>query len=192
MQTASLGGQASAGVGIWTAVSSTVAAVASGKVVGATGAAGIMKAFAWAGSAVGGGAVTGIGVVGGAGGALGSFVANKTIFADSPWDGDDQRTRKQGSRAGTQVGAAVATAASVGAVVAGAAPGTAGAAAITSGLAYVGSLVGGGMLAGSATVIAAPMLAALGTGALVHYMVPTGWLWGSKGSVKPEVSASSK
>ncbi|WP_084184691.1 hypothetical protein [Desulfonatronum thiodismutans] len=57
----------------------------------------------------------------------------------------------------TAGGSVAGAAGGIGGVVAGAATGTSGAVAITSGLSAVGSVVGGGMLAGLVTVAAAPI-----------------------------------
>ena len=67
-------------------------------------------------------------------------------------------------------GAATGAGAAAGGVVAGAAAGTSGAAAITSGLAAVGSVVGGGMVAGIAVCMAAPV-AGLGAGYGVYWLI---------------------
>ena len=70
----------------------------------------------------------------------------------------ENKTSELGAIASTLTGATAGTVAGVSGVVAGAASGTAGAAALTSGLATVGSVVGGGMLAGICTVAAAPLV----------------------------------
>ncbi|KAI9006815.1 major facilitator superfamily domain-containing protein [Hyaloraphidium curvatum] len=146
----------------------TMTAAGAGAFTAATGGAGMMSTLATVGGAVGGGAVAGLGILGGAGGGIGAFVANSTIFADSPEDSQEERNRKEAGRVGSTVGAVAGTAASLVAVSAAAAAGTAGGAALTSGLAGIGAVVGGGMAVGAATVMAAPAVIALGVGALFY------------------------
>ncbi len=67
---------------------------------------------------------------------------------------DETKSREKGAAVATGAGAVAGATAGVCGVVGGAASGTAGAAALTSGLAAVGSVVGGGMLAGIITIAA--------------------------------------
>lgn len=69
----------------------------------------------------------------------------------------EEKSSETGAIVSTLSGGAAGTVSAVCGVVAGAAEGTAGAAALTSGLATVGSLIGGGMFAGICVVAAAPV-----------------------------------
>lgn len=158
--TAPVLGSAAAGAGM--------AAAGAGAFTAATGGAGMMSTLATVGSAVGGGAMAGIGVIGGAGGGLATIIANNTIFSDKPEDDASEKRRKDAGRVGTTIGAAAGTAGALTMVVTSAAAGTAGGAAITSGLAGIGAILGGGMVAGAATVVAAPAVIALGIGSLFY------------------------
>lgn len=77
---------------------------------------------------------------------------------------------KRAAAVSTATGGTAGGVAAVSGVVVGAAEGTAGAAALTSGLATVGSIAGGGMFAGICIVAAAPIIGgALGYGAYRLY-----------------------
>lgn len=151
-------------------VSTTAVGAAAGiGVVSAFGAAaglsgpGIMSGLATAGGAVGTGAVGGL-VVLGAAPAVPAVVVMQIALRDDPRLSDGDRMARRAGRASSAVGAVGASAAGVGAVsVAGVTAGLSGAG-ITSGLAAIGATVGGGMLAGSTIVIAAPAIAAAGLG----------------------------
>jgi hypothetical protein len=118
-------------------------------VTGASGAS-IMGTLASAGAIVGGGVVAGVGIIAGSAGVGAASVLNDTIFDES-----------EEAQIGTYTGAAVGTAGSLGALaIAGAGP---------SGLAAIGSLVGGGMAAGAVGLIAAPIVGAVLVGAATYF-----------------------
>jgi hypothetical protein len=75
----------------------------------------------------------------------------------------DKRKKNEeiAKNASLAAGAVAGGTAAVGGVITGAATGTAGAAALTSGLATVGTIIGGGMFAGIAVVAAAPIAGAV-------------------------------
>lgn len=152
-------------------VGSAAAAAAAGGVglVSAAGAAaglsgaGVMSGLATAGGVVGGGAVAGLAVLGAAPG-IASAAIMQVALADDECLSDAERGSRAAGRKASVAGAAVGTAAGVGAVSAtGVVAGLSGAG-ITSGLAAVGATFGGGMVAGSAAVIAAPAVAAAALG----------------------------
>lgn len=151
-------------------VSSTAAGAAAGiGVVSSAGAAaglsgpGVMSGLAAAGGTVGGGAVAGLVVLGALPGAA-SVVAMNVALRDDPTLLESERDSRRDGRASSAVGAVGGTAAGIGAVsAAGVTAGLSGAG-ITSGLAAIGATVGGGMVAGSAIVIAGPAVAAAGLG----------------------------
>lgn len=125
------------------------AGVVGSTVVGASGAS-IMSILATAGAVVGGGVVAGVGLVAGGAGAGAAKLLNDTTFKND-----------KGAKVGTYAGAAAGTATSLGTLaVAGAGP---------SGLAAIGSIVGGGMAAGAVAVLAAPVVGAAAVGAAVYF-----------------------
>ena len=132
------------------AASTVIAAGAVGTaVVGASGAS-IMSTLAATGAAVGGGVVAGVGIVAGSAGLGAAKLLNNTAFKDD-----------KEARIGTYSGAAAGTLTSLGALAtAGAGP---------TGLAAIGSVVGGGMAAGAVILLAAPIVGAVAIGAFVHY-----------------------
>lgn len=118
-------------------------------VVGASGTS-IMSTLAAAGAVVGGGVVAGVGLVAG-----GAGVGAAKLLNDTAFKGD------KGAKIGTYGGAAAGTATSLGTLaVAGAGP---------SGLAAIGSIVGGGMAAGAVTLLAAPVVGAAAVGTAVYF-----------------------
>ncbi|WP_199251952.1 hypothetical protein [Aeromonas veronii] len=119
-------------------------------VTGASGAS-IMSTLASAGALVGGGVVAGVGIVAGSAGVGAASVLNDTVFDES-----------EEAQIGTYTGAAVGTAGSLGALaIAGAGP---------TGLATIGSLVGGGMAAGAVGLIAAPIVGAVLVGTATYFI----------------------
>ncbi|MBW4603945.1 MAG: lecithin retinol acyltransferase family protein [Calothrix sp. FI2-JRJ7] len=143
---------------------------AAGAAAGLSGA-GIMSGLATVGGIVGGGAVAGIGALGMAPAAITTVAMNKVLEDDENLTSEEREARAVG-RSMTTVGAAAGTAGAIGAV---AAAGTAGlsAAGITSGLAAIGGVVGGGMAAGVVITVAAPAAAA----AAVGYGAYQVWKW---------------
>lgn len=135
-----------------------------GTIAGAVGASGsgLMSTLAGVGSVVGGGAVLGLGVVGGAGGAGAADLMNEYLY-------DGETEADKAAQVGTYIGAGLGT---VGGIAAVSTAGTAGlsAAGITSGLAGIGAAVGGGMVAGTAMVVAAPIAAAAVLGAGFYWL----------------------
>ena len=150
------------GVGGGAAIAAGIGLVsAAGEVAGVSGA-GIMSGLATTGGVVGGGAVAGIGVVGVAPAVI-TVGAMCYVLRDDPVLHEAEREARRIGRWATVGGAAAGGAGAIGAV---AVTGTAGlgAAGITSGLAAVGSTVGGGMLAGVAVSAALPAVVAAGAG----------------------------
>jgi Lecithin retinol acyltransferase len=115
---------------------------------------------------LGGSAVGGVTVVAGAGAVVG---AGTMLFAlrDKPYLTDQERTARRVGRVAGVGGAAVGTWAAVHSV---GALGVAGysAAGLSSGLAALGSVAGGGMVTGVAVVAAIPLLAAFAFALLAH------------------------
>lgn len=150
-------------------VASTTAAAAGGVgVVGAVGAAaglsgaGIMSGLATAGGVVGSGAVGGLVVLGAAPGAMSTAVMHIALRDDAALPHEERSARSVG-RKSSIVGAVGGSAAGVAAVSTAGITGVS-AVGITSGLAAIGGVVGGGMLAGTAIVMAGPAVAAAGVG----------------------------
>ncbi|GEM_PF-1917973 len=139
-----------------------------------------MSGLAWVGATVGGGAVAGVAVLGAAP-ALVTTVAMKFVLKDDPILHDTERTARNVGRKATPVGAVGGGVFAVGAVYASGTVAGLSAAGITSGLAGIGSLVGGGMAAGVMLTTAAPAVAA----AAIGYSSYRLWKWISKR--KPEV-----
>jgi hypothetical protein len=154
--TGAVGGSAAtaaAGVG----VVSTVGAVA-----GLSGS-GIMSGLATTGAVVGSGAMGGLAVLG-AGPGIMSVAVMQVALRDDPALPVIERSSRNVGRKASVVGAAGGSAAGLAAVSAAGTVAGVSAAGITSGLAAIGGIVGGGMVAGTAVVIAAPALAAAGVG----------------------------
>lgn len=145
---------------------------AGGSVAGLSGA-GIMSGLASAGAVVGGGAVAGLGVLGAVPGLAGASLLNSTVLKDNPGLDTDERESRSVGRAASYAGAVAGTAGSIGAV---SALGTAGlsAAGISSGLATIGGVVGGGMASGVVLATAAPVAAAAAVGYGAYKLVK--WL----------------
>jgi hypothetical protein len=111
-------------------IKAVAGATAIGAAVSSASGAGIMSTLATAGAALGGGVVAGVGAVAGGAGAGIATLLNKTVLEDSTE-----------AKVGSYAGAAVGTVGSLSALaVAGAGP---------AGLASIGSIVGGGMAAGT-------------------------------------------
>jgi hypothetical protein len=129
---------------------------ATGLTVAATSGAGITSGLAAAGGLVGGGMATGPVVLAAAPAYLASTGLNNTVFKDDLDLCEQEREARSAARKGTTVGA-VTGMIGVGTVtVAGGASG----AAIMGTLASVGSVVGGGAIAGTVVLAVAPMVAA--------------------------------
>jgi hypothetical protein len=140
---------------------------ATGSAAGLSGA-GVMSGLA----AVGGTAVGGIVVVGTAP-AVVSALAMRVVLKDDPILHEDERAARKAGRVATTIGAAAGSAAAIGTVsAAGTVAGLSGAG-IASGLAAIGSTVGGGMVTGVAVTAAAPAVAAAALG----YGVYRAWKW---------------
>lgn len=160
-QVRDVGGLSAHGVVTGTAAAATTGVVASlGTVAGVSGP-GIMTALSAAGGIVGGTAAVGPAVLG-APGAAASVVISQVALRDDEALPDDERTARRDGRWASVAGAGAGTAGGV--VTISAAGTTAGlsAAGISSGLAAIGGTVGGGMVAGTAVVVAAPAVIAAG------------------------------
>ncbi|WP_426571336.1 lecithin retinol acyltransferase family protein [Aquihabitans sp. McL0605] len=140
-------------------VATTVGAVTTAGVVGGVSGPGIMSGLAAAGF---GGAVGGIISLGLVPGAASVLTMQVALRDDECLPDEDRAARSDGRKASV----AGVAAGSGGAFVAVGAAGVSGlsAAGITSGLAAIGGVVGGGMLAGTVVLVAAPAAAAVGAG----------------------------
>lgn len=149
--------------------SATVAGIAARSVVSATGsivglsASGTMSGLATIGGTVGAGAVGGLGILGGAGGLAAASLVNNTLLKDDASLNNNERSSRSMGRKASYAGAAAGTAGSIAAVAAVGVPGLS-AVGITTGLATIGSAVGGGMAAGVVITTAAPVAAAVALG----------------------------
>ncbi len=146
------------------------AVAASGSAAGLSGA-GVMSGLASTGALVGGGAVAGLGVLGAVPGAAMASLVNKTVLADNPTLGKEEKSSRKAGRVASYVGAGAGTAGSIAAVNAVGTTAGLSAAGITSGLAALGGTVGGGMAAGVALASAAPVVAAVAVGYGVYKAV---------------------
>ena len=155
-----------------TAAAATTGVVASiGTVAGVSGP-GIMTALSTVGGLVGGGAAVGPAVLA-VPGAAASVIITRVALRDDESLPDDERAARRDGRAASVVGAGAGV---VGGVAAISAAGVSGLSAvgITSGLATIGGAVGGGMVAGTAVVVAAPALLAAGAATGV-FMLSRHW-----------------
>lgn len=127
---------------------------------GLSGGAAIMSGLAGAGGVVGGGAVAGIGMLGATPVVAAQAVMDKVLGDDDRLPSGEREARGVG-RAMITVGTFAGTTGTVGTIAAaGSVAGLSGAG-ITSGLAAIGSVVGGGMSAGIAVTVAAPAVATI-------------------------------
>jgi len=117
-------------------------------------------------SAIGGSAVGGIAVLGGGSGLIATGIMCRAL-ADKPTLPTDQREARSAGRQAAFGGAVVGTGAAVYAVGAMGVPGFSGAG-ISSGLAALGSLSGGGMVRGLSTTVLIPALFAVLLGFLIY------------------------
>jgi hypothetical protein len=144
-------------------IAAPVAVAGIGRAAGLAGGAATMKGLATVG-ALAGGTVGGIATVGGLAGAVTATLVNSTLLAPHDNHSEEETDARKAGRAATTVAVPVGTTAAVIAIGAAGAPGAVGAAAITSGLAGIGSLVGGGMLAGVGLTVAAPAVVTVAAG----------------------------
>lgn len=152
-----------AGVSGFAGASSIGVVSAAGVTSGLSGP-GIMSGLAWLGSVLGGGALLGTLMVGLLPGALSVFVVRRSLRDDIFFSDAERQARRVG-RAASGVGLLSGTASIFWAITSwGAVAGTSGPA-ISSGLAAIGGLVGGGMTAGVFVSVAWPAVCA----ALVGY-----------------------
>jgi hypothetical protein len=125
-----------------------------------SGGAAMMTGLAGAGGVVGGGAVAGIGVLGTAPVIAAQAVMDNVLRDDDRLLSGEREARGVG-RSMIAVGTIAGTTGTVGTIAAaGSVAGLSGAG-ITSGLAAIGSVVGGGMSAGIAVTVAAPAVATI-------------------------------
>jgi hypothetical protein len=125
-----------------------------------SGGAAMMTGLAGAGGVVGGGAVAGIGVLGTAPVIAAQAVMDNVLRDDDRLLSGEREARGVG-RSMIAVGTIPGTTGTVGTIAAaGSVAGLSGAG-ITSGLAAIGSVVGGGMSAGIAVTVAAPAVATI-------------------------------
>ncbi|WP_206741465.1 hypothetical protein [Hyphomonas chukchiensis] len=129
---------------------------ATGLTVAATSGAGIASGLAAAGSIIGGGMAAGPAALAAGPTYLAAQALNKTVFAKDSRDDSEEALAKSIARIGTKAGGVVGVIGTGATVVAGGASG----AAIMSTLATVGSIVGGGALAGVGVLAVAPIAVA--------------------------------
>ena len=137
---------------------------------GLAGGAAILNAAAWVGGLVGGGVVAGVTAVATVPAFLTGALINSTVLRDRSWHSETEKIARRFGRRGT-IGGSVAGAAggiwsigAFGAVAGFSGPG------IASGLAAIGSLLGGGMAAGAAIAVAAPTLAGAARAAGAYHL----------------------
>jgi hypothetical protein len=163
---------AAGGVGVGAGSAATAGSVgavlAVGEAAGLAGGASIVRGLAAVGSGVGAGAAGGLVVLT----AAPAVVANAAIrkaFVDDVMLPASERAARKAARDTTAVTSVFGTVGSVALVSAVGVPGLS-AAGITTGLAAIGSALGGGMLAGVAAVVAGPALLAGVLGVLAYRM----------------------
>jgi len=137
----------------------------AGLIAGLSGP-GIMSGLAAYGALVGGGAVAGMVVLGAAPALASVVIMNRALREDDDLPYGERAARTAG-RTGSAAGALAGSAGAVALVSALGVAGLSGAG-ISSGLAAVGTAVGGGMAAGAMTVVAAPAAAAAALGYLIY------------------------
>jgi hypothetical protein len=128
--------------------------------------AGIMSALGTAGGAVGG-AASGPAVISVLPAALSVGITHVALRDDESLPSSERDSRRDG-RWASVAGAGGAMAGGIGAISAAGTVSGLSAAGITSGLAAIGAAAGGGMVAGTAIVVAAPAVAAAGVGLGVY------------------------
>jgi Lecithin retinol acyltransferase len=144
-------------------IAAPVAVAGIGRAAGLAGGAATMKGLATVGT-LAGGIVGGIATVGGLAGAATATLVNSTLLAPHDKLPEEEADARKAGRTATTVAVPIGTTAAVIAIGAAGAPGAVGAAALTSGLAGIGSLVGGGMLAGVGLTVAAPTVVTVAAG----------------------------
>jgi len=145
------------------AVAGSLGVVSAAEAAAGLSGAGIMSGLATVGGVVGGGAVAGIGALGLGPTAITKMAMDQVLKDDKNLT-HNEREARAGGRIMTNVGAVVGTGGAITAVaINGSVAGLSGAG-ITSGLAAVGSTVGGGMAAGVLVTVAAPAAAAAAVG----------------------------
>lgn len=137
----------------------------AGLIAGLSGP-GIMSGLAAYGAIVGGGAVSGIVVLGAAPALTSVAIMNRALREDDDLPYGERAARTAG-RIGSATGALAGSAGAVAVVSALGVPGLS-AAGISSGLAAIGTAVGGGMAAGAVAVVAAPAAVAAALGYLIY------------------------
>lgn len=145
----------------------TAGAVALGEAAGARGAAALMRGLKWAGKPFNGGAAGGV-VVMAAAPAVVANLAIRHALPDDPMLPKGERAARKAGRDVTTVASIVGAAGSVGLISMAGIPGLS-AIGITTGLAEIGAVFGGGMVAGAAAAVALPALVALGLGLFIYH-----------------------
>jgi hypothetical protein len=169
--------QVTIGTGVAAPASGTAVGIAALEIVAGAGAvgglsgSGVLSGLASVGSIVGGGAVAGIAFLGAAPGVGMAYLVNSSILKDSDAHDDDERSSRSVGRVASYAGVAAGTAGSIASVSAfGTVAGLSGSG-IASGLAAIGSTVGGGMAAGVAITTAAPAIAAVAAGYGIYKLI---------------------
>jgi hypothetical protein len=162
-----VGSLTTSGAAAATSLGATAGVVSAvGSVAGVSGA-GVMSGLATAGSLVGGGAAVGPLVLAFGPAALSIGAVQVGLRGDKTLPESENNARRDG-RVASVAGAAAASAGGMAAI---AAAGTTGLSAvgITSGLATIGTAVGGGMVAGTVAVAAAPAVVAGAVGLAAYF-----------------------
>lgn len=155
---------ATLGVGLGTPglTSGAIGTVSTAGVVSGLSGAGIMSGLATIGGVAGTGAVGGVLTLAAAP-ALLANTAISMMYKDDEYLDDNERAARKAARISAKVGTFAGAAGTVGTISAAGVAGLSGAG-ITSGLAAIGSFVGGGMVAGVAVAVAAPAVATAAAG----------------------------
>lgn len=150
-----MGGSASLGVG-------SISLVAGAGAVAGLSGPGIMSGLAAVGELVGAGAIGGIGVLAAAPAVL-TTAAMHHALQDDPCLPAQERSARKAGRWGTTAGAAAAGCGSIALISAVGVPGLS-AVGVTSGLAAIGGVIGGGMASGVFLTVAGPAFIAWAIG----------------------------
>jgi hypothetical protein len=161
---ASAGGAAE-GTGL--AAVATAGAMALGETSKRRGAAALMKGFKAVGKPFGGGVPAGV-IAAAAVPAIAANAAIRRALPDDPMLPTGERAARRAGRDTTAVASVFAGAGSIGLVSVAGVPGLS-AVGITTGLAEIGGLFGGGMIAGAVATLALPAALAIALGLLVHH-----------------------
>ena len=138
--------------------------------------AGLMSGIATVGAVVGGGVIVGISLTGAVPGVIGiAFVSGHRFSDDEHLPAAQRRARRAGKFGGLAAGGLAGLVGVPWAISALGVPGVS-AAGITSGLATIGGLAGGGMASGVVLAVAAPVAGVVLGAYLLHWL----WAWAER------------